>query len=309
MTDRELLYVITMAEHGSLTKAAERLFVAQPSLSLFLKRLEETLGVALFTRTPTGLELTPAGARYVEGARQIQKLYRDMSFEIGGISQMYHGQVRLGITSHLGTMMLPFIIPQYKKFFPNIQIELLEANSTQLETLLMQGRLDLALMHRPIFSTHITLESIVADPFLMAVSPENHWAIQAGWQEPYPVAKVEMLAELPMIMVSQQQRIGQISSHILSLAGVSPTVAFTTRNFDTARSMAAVGLGATFVPASYTQFFPCVRQPFYFALPPQWEGTWDLCIAYPKQNQIPRPCAEFTKLVKDYVAENGEVFF
>lgn len=304
MTDRELLYITTIAQEGSLSKAAERLFVAQPSLTLFLQRLEQQVGATLFRRTPTGLEITDAGQQYVTMAYEIQKRYRDMTFELDGISHMYHGKIRLGITSHLGTMMLPVLISKYTQRFPHVDVELVEANSTQLESLLAFGQIDIALMHRPIESKHIVLETVATDPFLLAVSPQSPWAVAGQSGE----LSAEMLQEMPMIMISQQQRIGQMATHILNVAQVVPQVRYTTRNFDTARSMAAMGLGVTFVPASYTRYFPCVYPLFYFALPPQWQGVWDLCIAYPRQSKPPRPCVELADLVREYVAENRGMF-
>lgn len=306
MTERELVYVTTIAQEGSLTKAAEKLFVAQPSLTLFLQRLEQTLGAKLFHRTPVGLELTAQGEQYVAMAYEIQKLYGDMTFEMGGISQMYHGKLRLGTTVHLGTMVLPYLLSRYTQQFPNIEVELVEANSTQLESLLAYGQIDIALMHRPVEGKQVALETVATDPFLLAVSPQCPWAVAAEGEP--PVATAKMLADMPLIMVSQQQRIGQVTTHILELAQVQPQVRYVTRNFDTARSMAAMGLGATFVPASYTRYFPSVHELFYFSLPPQWQGAWELCIAYPRKGRPLRPCVEMAELVRQYVAENRGMF-
>ena len=78
MTSKELLYVKTIAEIGNMSKAAKKLFIAQPSLSQSLQRLEDSLGAPLFNRTPGGLTLTYIGEKYYQAANQILKIYGDL---------------------------------------------------------------------------------------------------------------------------------------------------------------------------------------------------------------------------------------
>ena len=91
MTSKELMYVKTIAEEKTISKAAQKLFVAQPSLSQSLQRIEEALGARLFNRTAGGLTLTYAGERYYHMATQILKMYQDFETEVSDINNLKPG--------------------------------------------------------------------------------------------------------------------------------------------------------------------------------------------------------------------------
>ena len=93
MTSKELIYVKTVADKKSISQAARKLFMAQPSLSQSIQRIEETLGTALFNRTSKGLTLTFAGERYYHMATQILKMYEDFELEISDINNLRTGRV------------------------------------------------------------------------------------------------------------------------------------------------------------------------------------------------------------------------
>ena len=101
MTSKELLYVKTIAEEKSISQAAKLLFIAQPSLSQALSRIEDNLGTPLFTRTTGGLNLTYAGERYYQTACRILKIYENLEGEISDINGLRTGRIRMGITNHL----------------------------------------------------------------------------------------------------------------------------------------------------------------------------------------------------------------
>lgn len=88
MTRKELLYVKTIADEKSLSRAADKLFIAQPSLSISLQKIEESLGVKLFQRTNRGTLLTFAGERYYQMAQDILKIYNDFEIEVSDINNL-----------------------------------------------------------------------------------------------------------------------------------------------------------------------------------------------------------------------------
>ena len=88
MTERELLYIKTIAETKSISKAAARLFVAQPSLSQALQKIEEGLGTPLFIRHKNGMRLTFAGEKYYKAANEILNIYNDFKNEITYINDL-----------------------------------------------------------------------------------------------------------------------------------------------------------------------------------------------------------------------------
>lgn len=140
MTSKELLYVKTIAEEKSISQAAKLLFIAQPSLSQALSRIEDNLGTPLFTRTTGGLNLTYAGERYYQTACRILKIYENLEGEISDINGLRTGRIRMGITNHLGTVVLPKILPPFRRQCPFIELEILEETTDKLENRLLSGQ-------------------------------------------------------------------------------------------------------------------------------------------------------------------------
>ena len=122
MTSKELLYVKTVADKKSISRAAKKLFIAQPSLSQSIQRIEEALGTPLFNRNTKGLTLTFAGERYCQMASQVLKMYEDFELEISDINNLRTGRVHMGITNHLGTLTLARILPEYRRICPYVEL-------------------------------------------------------------------------------------------------------------------------------------------------------------------------------------------
>lgn len=99
----------------SISSAARKLYIAQPSLSQSLQRIEENLGAKLFNRTPSGLTLTYAESSCYQMACQVLKIYSDFEAEISDINQLKTGRIVMGTTNHLGTVILPEILLEFKE--------------------------------------------------------------------------------------------------------------------------------------------------------------------------------------------------
>ena len=132
-------------EAGGLTRAAEALYISQPALSKYLSRLERNLGVALFDHSSSPLKLSYAGRRYYEYVKRIQAMDRQLHHELTSIRSDESGEIRVGIAQWRGSMLLPVLIPAFQKKYPHISIEVEEGRAMQIETALLQGRVDLCL--------------------------------------------------------------------------------------------------------------------------------------------------------------------
>ena len=140
MTSRELEYIKTVADEKSISSAARKLYNAQPSLRQSIQR-------KLFNRTPSGLTLTYAGERCYQMACQVLKIYSDFEAEISDINQLKTGRIVMGTTNHLGTVILPEILLEFKENSPSVELEILEETTDKLENRLLSGQLDFDLMH------------------------------------------------------------------------------------------------------------------------------------------------------------------
>ena len=143
-----LKYFLMVAEELNITRAAERLYISQQSLSNHISNMERELDVKLFTRSPK-LSLTYAGGLLVETATQILDLYSQYQTKVGDINRHYLGMLRVGISHTCGLALMPDILPKFRQEFPLVEFSLFEGNSTQLEDELSHGRVDLIIRAIP----------------------------------------------------------------------------------------------------------------------------------------------------------------
>ena len=150
-----LKYFLMVAEELNITRAAERLYISQQSLSNHISNMERELDVKLFTRSPK-LSLTYAGDLLVETATQILDLHSQYLTKVGDINRHYMGTLRVGVSHTCGLALLPDVLPKFRAEFPQVEFSLSEGNSTQLEDELAHGRVDLIICFQPIMLEGIT---------------------------------------------------------------------------------------------------------------------------------------------------------
>lgn len=144
MNIKQALYIQTIAQEGSITAAAKKLFVSQPSLSQMVRQIEKETGVTLFERSTLPIRLTYAGQKYVECAHTMLVANDRLENQLQEIRQENSGHLRLGISVQRGMRILPLAMPLFVSKYPNVSIELREAGSARLEDLLRYGEIDLA---------------------------------------------------------------------------------------------------------------------------------------------------------------------
>ena len=146
---REMNYIIAIAEEGSISKAAERLFMAQSSLSQYLASIEHEVNSKLFVRTSTGVRPTESGRLMIEYAYRERSEYHRLRDEIQDVEALKGGRVILGISTFRGTFLLPPVLEAFSKEYPGVHVEIVEANSMALEGMLKNGTIDIALIILP----------------------------------------------------------------------------------------------------------------------------------------------------------------
>lgn len=258
MTERELFYMKTIAKEKSISKAAAKLYISQPSLSQYVSRVESALGEKLFIRTGSGLSLTYAGEKYMQAATSILNIYSDFKAELGGMSGLKSGRITIGITYFLSMLVLPDILSDFRRAYPVIEIFVVEKSTNELERLLATGEIDFAIMHihkkLPVHAEIQECSRLLEDPFVAVLSRQEPLA-QALSDEGLATVALSRLRESGFIMVHRDQRIRQIADFILASADFTPKIALTTRNCETARQLAFKGVGVSLLPLSYVKHF------------------------------------------------------
>ncbi|WP_409967361.1 LysR family transcriptional regulator [Bengtsoniella intestinalis] len=302
MNQKEVKYILTIAEEKSITKAAEKLQVSQPALSLFLLRLENSLDVKLFNRNNMGMQLTYQGECYLKMAQKTMKLYRDFQAEICDINSNYVGRLKIGTSAHIGSYVLPEVFPYYQKSFPNMEISIIEGSSEKLESLLSHCDVDIALIHLPLKHDVADYEIISKEKYVVAFSQnhplEKYMYYKNG--EKFPYINPEHLADEKFILSFPYQRVRQVSDQILNKANITrPDILLTTSSVQTALRFAEMGMGVTFLPESYLKLFRCSESPNLCYMEPEYEAYWQFALAYPKKTTLTGPTKAFIEITKD----------
>lgn len=309
MTQRELIYIKTVADEKSISRAAKKLFIAQPSLSQYIKRIETGLGTPLFWRTSAGLTLTYAGERYYLMAVQILKLCDNFEMEISDINNMKTGRIHIGITNFLGTVLLPKVLPRFTSLCPSVELNVTEETSAGLEALLTAGKLDFVIMHAPqeLDNPLLQYELLSRDPFLAVTSKDRPLGFcKTGRKaEPYPFLERECLIRSPFIMLPPNQRIRQITDRILKAAGISsPDILLTVKSFATAQLLAAEGLGVALIPSQYAKITASDVEPLFYSVPKAYCAYWDLCITTVRDAFLSKADQLFLRILRESISNN-----
>lgn len=298
MTQNELLYILTIAEHGNITRAAQELFISQPSLSESLNKVEQKFDKTIFDRTLDGLVPTAFGLHYLDTARKILDRYKRLETELDEYRQMRRGKLTFGIPMNLGTYLLPKILPAFHESYPNISVQFKENNSTELDKLMLSGKLDFSIMHYETPNEAIHYEFLAEDEFYLVIPLALARKYDFPEYRPLSIHDLKALEKEPFLMVASRQKLRQVADSILSQLSIKPDIRYTTKNMETAKRLAAAGMGITFLPHSYLNLFSGVENLACYPLAPALQASWKLVIGYPDSRLLSRSSREFIRFLK-----------
>lgn len=297
---KELSYVIAVAEKGNVSKAAESLFISQPSLSRYIKDLENRLGVQLFQRINNRLILTHAGEKYVETAKKITELYTDLEQDLSGINEELSGRLRVGCAVLRMSYNMPAILKAFINKYPNVDLQLYENYTTKgLEYMLLNGEIDLAIINQRNLPK-LNYISFFEEELLVAVPPAQSLAVKGIAKQGcrHPWLDIRLLHNQPYIGLNGEQSISIKTREIFAENHITPATVLKVKSVESAFRMAEAGLGCAIIPETVARI-PSVPTPpalFSFGNP---VTTWDLAIAYREGTVFSNTAVEFINLVKN----------
>ena len=242
MTLNELRYIVALAEERNFRRAAERVFVTQPALSLAVAKLEDELAVSLFERGRNDVTPTPIGARVVEQARRVlQEAGRVKDIAVDGRDDL-KGAVRLGVIYTVGPWLIPALVPELHKVAPGMPLALEENLTAELTERLKDGRIDVAILAAPFEAPGLSTMPLYDEDFVVVV-PKGHPFARRKAVEP------GMLKGEPLL------RLGEGHCFADQVAAACPGSGESARtlegnSLETIRNMVASGLGITVLPRS-----------------------------------------------------------
>ncbi len=146
MNTRHARLILAIVREGSFTAAAKALSITQPTLSQTVRQIETQLGESLFVRGHASVSLTPAGELYVQAARRIVKTQEELEQALSLLHGKTEGTLRIGLTLHRSDELLPQVLSDFYAAYPDMRMEVREGSTAQLEQLLLEGEIDMALL-------------------------------------------------------------------------------------------------------------------------------------------------------------------
>jgi len=164
---------VTVAELKNFSRAAEELYLSQPSVSLQIRNLENELGSKLINRSPKHLELTQSGEILYSLAKQILQLYEKAKQEINQLTTTVTGSLKVGASYTIGEYILPFALAEFAAQFPNVDIEASIANTVEITQAVRSNHLDLALVEGEVNHSDLDIQALMDDEIILVV-PNQH---------------------------------------------------------------------------------------------------------------------------------------
>lgn len=242
---RVLHYFVTLAEELHFGRAAQRLRISQPPLSVAIKQLEEELQAQLFERNSKGVRLTAAGEHLLAKARQLLALSHQAAQETRDVARGTVGHLRLGFVGSSLYRGLPQALEAMQQTHPQVRVDMLEANSAEQILGLQQMRLDLALVHSIQPPEGIASQLIVDEPFVVCL-PEQHPLCAAAAIDLGALKGDRLILFSTLVSPTYHQRIYEMClAH-----GFAPEVRHEVRHWLSVISLVSLGQGVALVPAA-----------------------------------------------------------
>ncbi len=172
---RQLEVFVKVAELGSFSKAAEALFLTQPTVSEHIRALEEELGLRLLDRLGRGAAATKAGQLLLSYARQILQLHRDARQALEQFQGRMSGELVAGASTIPGEYVLPPLIGRFKEKYPDISISLLIGDTRQVLDWLLEGKVEVGVVGAQVLEPALEYQELMPDELVVVVSSGHHW--------------------------------------------------------------------------------------------------------------------------------------
>ncbi len=247
MTLTELKYIVAVARQKHFGHAAEACYVAQPTLSVAIKKLEDELGVTIFERGGTEVSVTPLGAQIVAQAERVLEQTAAIKEIANQNKDPLSGSLRLGIIYTIGPYLLPSLVKTMIETVPQMPLVLQENFTIRLIELLRQGELDAAIMALPIPEHGLIVQPLYDEEFIIALPKHHHWANKTE-------IDAHDLKNETMLLLGNghcfRDQVLEVCPEMsrFSTAGDGIARTFEGSSLETIRHMVASGIGITVLP-------------------------------------------------------------
>jgi LysR family hydrogen peroxide-inducible transcriptional activator len=244
MEIHQLEYLVAVAEEGGFTRAAERLQIAQPSLSHQIKKLEKELRQPLFDRLPRGAVLTEAGQRMLEHARRVLAELHDARQRVSEVGGQVTGSLAVGVIPTIAPFLLPPVIRSLIGRLPEVRVTVTEDVTARLLAQVGHGELDLAVMSSAQEVPNVHVERVGVEPLYLVVSSRHPLAgsQRVTWRD---------VADEPFVLLHDEHCLaGQVQARCVEQR-LQPAIIARGAQLHTVAMMVSTGLGVSVLPEMF----------------------------------------------------------
>ena len=296
--EHEWRSVLQVAKDGTFSRAARNLFVSQPSLSQCIKKIESELGMQIFDRSQTPLQLTEAGKIYVQAAIKMQELHKNLLRQVDDLSELKSGKIRIGSSRTRSVCLLVDAMVAFNQRYPNIQLSVVEGSTVRLKEHILQGHVDFALLYEPLDKNVFQCIPLMEERVILAV-PQQHPLVRKFKGEqpvPYPSISFSDFRGEEFIILKPQRRMSKIYSDLCEQTGIVPHVVFEADSILSAAELCAKGMGATLITDMVIERGLWKEPPFFFELKESVEKR-QLVAAYGRHQILSKAAQVFLQFI------------
>lgn len=282
MTLRDISYIAAIAEEKSITKAAARLYVAQPALSQCLQKVEKEIGCQIFIRTTSGVAETEEGKCFLSFANTVLWEQKNFEKQLLDVKENNGGEVRLGLTGTQATYVLPNILPQFTARFPKTRVTLIEKSSDEIEKGLTDGQIDIGILHPPVELEGIECFELSHDDLVIIPRSKSRYQQHIYYLDgdPRPYLHTAFLEGEPLALTATKQRSRMIMDQIFLHAGISPNVVQVSKSLRALDALAQVDYATVLLPSK--QLSAELKRRSYFYFDPKYSAYYSFYVGITK---------------------------
>ncbi len=245
MNLKQFRYVLTLADEGSFSRAAEALIIKQPSLSQYIKKIENEVGMELFDRSGGDIRLTDAGRAYIDIGRKMLDLEHQLEGKFSDIASFKSGSIVIGISAHRSVALMPPIVSSFKSLYSGITLKIVERYRAELIEAAGHGEFDLVITTLPVDTSIFTYETLFVEENVVA----SKYPLPSEKGTKFSVISASALNGLSFAMLNEEHLMQRELNELIKKHGLKLNKEVECTSLEALVEMVKEGIGAAFIPA------------------------------------------------------------
>lgn len=295
----DMRFVLCIARHQSLTRAAQELYVSQPTLTKCLQKLETRYNGKLFIRVDNRYFPTILGEQYLEYARKVLALEQQWTQHLAMVNSQAEGELNIAMPVMRSSCIIPRAVPAFYEKYPHFRLNIYEESSRVQERLLLDAKIDFAIFNEPHPHPKISYEPLAKEEVVLVTSPDRPAARQYHGDGCYPRIDLSDFASESFLLHFPEQNTGAIALDLFRQYGIEPSIILRTSSAENILRLVHCDIGIGIVADSYVKAIPFDRPLHCYSIGE--DGVYSMLqIAYRKRETLSEWARAFIDIVKEY---------